>query len=131
MNYKKRLFMIPAILVILTLIGIAYFVGGGPIPASIGLALTDEIEISVKDLAYATAAAQDCNNQNYRVDAGVLVAAAAKLSEAQKANFDTIKAETLAQISKYPESPKNMAKNCKLLDRDFQSMSGKTIIISE
>ena len=130
MTYKKRFFLIPAILVILILIGIAYFTGHGPIPASVGLALTDEIEMSVKDIAYATAAAENCNKQNYSVNMSVLVAAKAKLNDSQKANFETIKAETLTLISENPDSPKRVAKNCKSLDRDFQRISGKKIIIS-
>lgn len=131
MTYKTKLFLIPAILVILALIGIAYFTGRGPIPAVIGLPLTDEIEISLEDLAEATAMAQSCNDQNYPVDAAVLATAAATLNEAQKTTFNTIKAETLAYIDKYPSAPKRIAKDCKSLNRDFQIMSDKTIIIIE
>jgi len=131
MTYKTKLFLIPAILIMLALIGIAYFTGRGPIPAVIGLPLTDEIEISLEDLAEATAMAQMCNEKKHIVDAAVLTTAAATLNEAQKANFETIKMKTLALISEYPDSPKKMAKNCKSLNRDFQRMSDKTIIIRE
>jgi len=131
MTYKTKLFLIPAILIIFALIGIAYLTGRGPIHAVIGLPLTDEIAISIEDLAEATAMAQMCNAKKHTVDAAVLAAAAATLNEAQKAKFKTIQAETLALITKYPDSPKKMAKNCKSLNRDFQRMSDKTIIIDK
>lgn len=131
MSDKKRLFLLPALLIIIALTGTACSEGISiPIPASIGLAFTDEIDMSVEDLAEATAAAQNCNDQNYNVDTTALVATAAKLNNSQKANFNTIKAETLAKISENPESPKKTAKNCKSLNRTFKSLKGKKVIIS-
>lgn len=97
--------------------------GAIPIPSSIGLEYTDEIQMDVQSLAYAHTAAALCKSKGTDIDTSKLDSAISNLENGQYISF--VSAQT--RIKKLETEISNS--ECKNLKKDLGIMADKKLEI--
>ena len=98
-----------------------------PIPSSIGMMMTDEVEMSVKDLALASLFSELCGKSGFESENAAASRAVTQLSNSQRKEFDKWQGDR-----KYRREIKQSVnkKACTRHAKEFRRMESKKIVIT-
>lgn len=121
---NKKFLCTGAFIVLFSGILLLLFLKGAiPIPSTVGLEYTDEIQMDVQSLAYASTAASQCKSQGIDMDSSKLDYAISNLANGQYISF--VSAQT--RIKKLETEISNS--ECKSLKKDLGIMADKKLVI--